>query len=191
VGAPLWIGYWVPMQRIVSRGGPEDRSSVSRRAFVFAATGVSLLALLGSLTALLYQVLQPLLDGTLSLAILRDARWSIATALTAGAVAVYSLLVLREDQAALRRLEPPPIVRRREVFVIAAASVPGVVRELEQVEGVRTRVMRRADEAGDSEPLPFAQLTALRAEVAAAEGTRFAVVVGAGRYELVPLAEDR
>jgi hypothetical protein len=66
VGVPLWAWYWLHMQQTVARGGPADRTSLSRRAFVFAATGVSLLALLISLTVLLFQVLQPLLDGELS-----------------------------------------------------------------------------------------------------------------------------
>ena len=175
----------------MARGGPADRSSVSRRGFVFAATGVSLLALLGSLTALVYQVLQALLEGSLALGLLRDARWSLATALTAGAVAVYSLLVLREDQASLRTSAPAGPVRRREVFVVAAASLESVLRELGQIEGTRTRAMRRTDLEVDANPLPFAQLTALKAEVQASEASRLAVVVGGGRYELVPLADEQ
>lgn len=190
VGGPLWVGYWVPMQRVVARGGPDDRSSVSRRGFVFAATGVSLIALLGSLTVLVYQVLQQVLDGTLTLGLLRDARWGLATALTAGSVAVYSLLVLREDQAVLRTSAPSGPVRRREVFVIAAASLESVLRELAQIEGTRTRVMRRADVDSDADALPFAQLMALKAAVQTSEASRLAVVVGGGRYEVVPLAED-
>jgi hypothetical protein len=191
VGVPLWAGYWLRMQRTVARGGSADRSSVSRRAFVFAATGVSLLALLGSLTVLLYQVLQPLLDGTLSLAILRDARWSLAVALTAGGVAGYSLLVLREDQAALRTQAPPVPMRVREIFVIAAASTDGVLHELAQIEGTRVHVLRRLDVAADEPALTVAQLAALRVEVQASEASRFALVVGGGRYELVPLTEAR
>lgn len=189
VGLPLWLGYWLPMQRTVARGDAADRLSLARRGFVFAATGVSLLALLGSLTVLVYQVLRPLLDGTLSLGLLRDARWALATALTTSGVAGYSLLVLREDQAALRASTPPAPVRAREIFVIAAASAEGVLGELAQIEGARVRVLRRLDVFADALALTADQLATLRAEVEAAEASRFAVVVAGGRYELVPLSE--
>ncbi|MEI6666232.1 MAG: DUF5671 domain-containing protein, partial [Chloroflexota bacterium] len=92
IGAPLWGWYWSQLQRVVAREGTAARASLSRRAFVFAAVGVSLIALLTGLVVLLFQVLRPLLDGDASLAVLRDARWSIATVATSAFVTMYYLL---------------------------------------------------------------------------------------------------
>ena len=80
-----------------------------------------------------------MLGGDLGLELLRDARWSLAVAVTAGIIAVYHFLVLREDQAALpaetAAIPAPP----REVILVSAALTPDLVADIERIPGVHVR----------------------------------------------------
>ncbi|MBM3141093.1 MAG: hypothetical protein FJZ92_13035, partial [Chloroflexi bacterium] len=129
VGLPLWAWSWRISQGTVAHAGTIELGSVSRRVYVFAATGGALLALLIALTIILFQLFEAILEGTLSREVARDGRWSVAVVLTAVAVAAYHLLVLREDQAALRAAEPEraAAARRRAVIVVAGGDVERVV----------------------------------------------------------------
>ncbi|RLT28342.1 MAG: hypothetical protein DWI48_00840 [Chloroflexi bacterium] len=188
IGAPLWAWYWGQLQRVVTREGAVARASLSRRAFVFAAVGVSLIALLISLVVLLFQVLRPLLDGDASLAVLRDARWSIATVATSAFVTMYYLLVMREDQAALRDTPAPERARTREVTVIASADTADeLVVALRRIDGVRVRSWQRTDSS--HRELSGAQIEMVRAGVAIADAEHIAVIVNDDGVEVVPFRE--
>ena len=187
IGAPLWAWYWGQLQRVVVREGSVARASLSRRAFVFAAVGVSLIALLISLVVLLFQVLRPLLDGDASLAILRDARWSIATVATSAFVTMYYLLVMREDQAALRDAPVATPARKLEITVIAPASAADLIVALRTIEGARIRSWVRTD--SDDRDLSGTQIESIRAAVATTEAERIAVLVSDDGVEVVPFRE--
>ncbi|MDA0301723.1 MAG: DUF5671 domain-containing protein, partial [Chloroflexi bacterium] len=107
VGLPLWARYWRDTQRALAEGA-EERTAPSRRAYVFGTVGVAIFALLVSLTVVLYQVFQAVLAADVSLRLLRDMDWGLGVAITAGAIAYYHFLVLREDQAATPAEAPPP-----------------------------------------------------------------------------------
>jgi hypothetical protein len=187
VGAPLWARYWFGQQRAVMGGGLADRASLSRRAFVFAAVGASLLAFLISVTIVLFQFLDATLGGELSRETLRDARWAMATTLTAVGIAVYYFLVLREDQRRLPDEAPAAPERVRDILLVAGGA-SGIVQALEQLPGVRVRALRRLD--ADSAGLSAEQITSLRDEVRDAEADRVIVVVGRDGFEIVPYVEN-
>lgn len=187
IGTPLWVWYWTRVQQIAVTV-TAARTSLSRRAFLFAVMGVSLIALLISLVVLLFQVLQPILDGDASREILRDARWSIAVAVTSAVVAVYYLLVLREDQEALRDLPVVEAVRRRNVLLLAPSGAGRVAEALRDVEGVRVRTWLRSDDADFG--LTSTQIEALREAVLAADAAQVAVIVSGDVFEVVPYRES-
>ncbi|MFA7297966.1 MAG: DUF5671 domain-containing protein [Dehalococcoidia bacterium] len=190
VGAPLWAWYWQGLQRTLPLAAGA-RTSLSRRAFLFAAVGVSVAALLVSLVVLLFQVFRPLLDGDLSLATLDDARWSIATAATSAFVGIYYLLVQREDQTATRASAEAGTgrapVRVRNVVLLAPEGAEAAADALREIEGVRLREWRRVDAtiAGLS-PM---QLDALRDTVTSVDADRVVVLVLGDRFEVVPYTE--
>ena len=190
VGAPLWAWYWRGLQRSLPRA-VGARGSLSRRAFLFAAVGVSVAALLVSLVVLLFEVFRPLLDGDLSLTTLDDARWSIAIATTAAFVAIYYLLVQREDQAATRELAeeiaPTSRVRARSVVLLAPERAREVAAALRGIEGVRLREWQRTDAADAA--LTASQIDALRLAITSADADRVLVVVRDGQFEVVPYRE--
>lgn len=188
VGTPLWVWYWTALQRTLPLAAGA-RTSLSRRAFLFAAVGVSVAALLVSLVVLLFQVFRPLLDGDLSLSTLDDARWSIATAVTASAVAIYYLLVQREDQSATR-LEAPETapVRTRSVVLVAPNGARAIADALRGIDGVRLREWWRTD--ATSAALDGAQVAALRDAVASADADRVLVLITGDGFEVVLYRED-
>ena len=186
VGAPLWARYWSQIQREVGIRGEVERSALPRRIFVFAVFGLAALVVLVNLTIVLYQLFEGVLDGTLSWEFLRETRYSIALVLVAGAVVIQYWLVLREDQRAAPEAATPAVAprRTRDVIVLAPPGVEGVLREIERVDGVRIRNWRRLDVPAVS--LGAEQLAALRGDLATADGERFVLILGDGRYDLVP-----
>lgn len=189
VGAPIWVWYWQGLQRTLDLAAGAH-TSLSRRAFLFAAVGVSVAALLVSLVVLLFQVFRPLLDGDLSLSTLDDARWSIATAATSVFIAIYYLLVQREDQAATRldaAEAAATVVRTRRVVLLAPEHARGVAEALRGIEGVRLQSWQRTDDTAGA--LNDAQVEALRDAVASTDAERVLVIVAGERFEVVPYRE--
>ena len=186
VGAPIWAWAWFDTQRALATG-VEERVAPSRRVYVFATVGVAVFALLVSLTIVLYQLFEAMLANDLSLALLRDINWALATALTTGAIAYYHVLVLREDQAVLPEADATP-VRTRNVVLVAVGDAHALVADLERIDGVRVRTWRRLD--GDAVALTDTQRTALRDAIASTDADRVLAIVRGDTFEVVPYVED-
>ena len=181
VGVPLWGYEWRAAQRAAASGDPalerEERTSSTRRIFLFGAVGIDVLALLISLTVVLYQLFQAVLDGDLTRAVLHDGRWGIAIALTAGAVGGYHLLVLREDQRALAAAGPAPAAPPpaapagatvREVVVLGAGpAAEAAAAALATLPGARVRAWRPREAAPVVRPLGEQELARLVERVTA------------------------
>ena len=187
IGLPLWAWYWSRVQQIAV-SMTAARTSLSRRAFLFTIVGVSLVALLVSLVVLLFQVLQPILDGDASLAIVNDARWSIAVAITSSVVAVYYMLVLREDQDALRDLPAVEAARTRNVVLLAPGGAGRVAEALRGVDGVRLRAWQRTDDVEFG--LTSTAIDALRGAVTTTDADYLVVIVSGDTFEVVPYHEQ-
>ena len=72
LGGPLWGYYWRNIQLRMQTDSDDEILATSRRIFIFAALGVGVLALLGSVSALLFMFLRDLLEVSLSLDTLND-----------------------------------------------------------------------------------------------------------------------
>jgi hypothetical protein len=202
VGAPLWGYHWYRTQQAVEVGGTVERTATSRRVYVFAVLGAAMLTLLINLVIMLFQFFEAILETEFNRIVVHDARWSIALVLTAGGIAVYHWLILREDQRAL----PPPVdegaaapitpeapaaeERRaapREVTIIAARG-EDLATALRSTPGIRVRTWNRTD-LTPGEPLTGGQIADLRAAILASEHDRVVLILGNGVYELVPYEE--
>ncbi|MBI4336909.1 MAG: hypothetical protein HY683_03665 [Chloroflexi bacterium] len=138
VGTPLWLGYWTRAQRYAREGGLGERGSLPRRIFIYGVLLALVLAVLGSLSAVLSFLLRDLLAGQLSLRFLRDGAWLLGTALTAGALLPYHWQVLREDQQAGAEAAPG----RKAVTLAVGEGADELVTKLEEALGGRIRVLR-------------------------------------------------
>ena len=130
LGGPVWGYYWRNIQRRELDIDADERQSTSRRIFLFAALGVGVLALLGSVSALLFMFLRDLLDVSLSLGTLDDTAEPIAIIAAAAAFLPYYWAVYRDDQDTAPEVEP-------EDSIISPEPVPSV--RPEPVEGQLSR----------------------------------------------------
>ncbi|MEI6136674.1 MAG: DUF5671 domain-containing protein [Chloroflexota bacterium] len=193
VGVPLWAWYWGDAQQTLATG-VEERASTARRVYVFAVVGVAVFTLLVSLMIVLYQLFEAVLAGTLSLTLLRDGNWAIATALTTGAVAYYHILVLREDQAAMPDAESTPTIHARRVVLLASSDASTLIAELERVEGVRVQSWRRLD--GDASAATATgdaseRHATLLAAVTSTDAERMLVIVRDDGFEVLPYVDGQ
>ena len=127
LGAPIWGYYWQNIQSRTLALETDERQAISRRIFLFAALGIGVLALLGSVSALLFMFLRDLLDVSLSLGTLDDMVEPIAIIAAAAAFLPYYWAVYRQDQDAVPEIAPEP----------AASDIPSV--RPEPVEGQPSR----------------------------------------------------
>ncbi|MDO9446095.1 MAG: DUF5671 domain-containing protein [Dehalococcoidia bacterium] len=189
VGGPLWAIAWMRLQRAVAADAAREVRSTSRRIYLLAIFGVAALILLVDLTIVLFQLFEAVLDSGVTRDVLRDARWPLALVVTAGVVAVYHWLVLREDQA-VRGDEPEtpavPAMRARDVIVLGSAAEVSAVRQaLAGLEGVTVRGWTRLDAPG----VPAPSTEGLHDAVAGTSHERVLVLNLDGAYRVVPYSD--
>jgi len=179
LGGPVWAYYWFSMQRRVAIGGPEERASLPRRVLVYGVLGVGTLAILGNISYLLFVFLNALLEGTLSLTLLRDAKWSIGVVAAAALFVPYYWLILREDRLALPEPVARPSVERKSVTVLIAEGGGPFVGQLETALRGKVRVLHRADPDVGLPELSAEELQCLERSIAEAAGSRVLLVADA------------
>lgn len=121
VGLPLWAGAWRHVQEIV-RADPRERGALARRILIVGVLGVAVVATVVALGTVLFNLFEAMLAGRLSLAVLEEQRWGVASVLTAAALSVHYGLVLREDRTAEKAAEEAGEASRqapRELLVVA------------------------------------------------------------------------
>lgn len=138
VGGPLWWAFW---RRLADppAGAAEERSSPSRRAYLFLLFGAAGLTAVVSLMVALFEILQDVFEGTLDARVFLDVRIAVALTVTAGALSAYHWTVYREDRA-LR-----PEVERARYVLLVAADADSLAQGLRQATGATVRVLRRLD----------------------------------------------
>jgi hypothetical protein len=116
LGGPVWGYYWRNIQSRTLALETDERRATSRRIFLFVALGIGVLALLGSVSALLFVFLRGLLDVSLSLATLDDMVEPIAIIVAAAAFLPYYWGVYRQDQDAAPEIsvQPDPAASEEE-----------------------------------------------------------------------------
>jgi hypothetical protein len=134
VGGAVWLAHWRPSPP------PPDRQSLSRRLYVWAALLASVLALLGFSVALLYSVIQQLIQPHPRLNDLSNLDFGhyLAALVVATLVGLYHLGVLRSD-ARVR----PVAIETPDVAPAVAEPVeegPGRVQDMIDLVDWRRRV---------------------------------------------------
>jgi len=191
IGAPLWGFYWFGVQRAAG-ATIEERSTLSRRIFIYLVLGAAVLAALGNLSAILFMFLRDLLEGQLSAQTVQDIKWSIGVLLTAGAISVYYWLILREDRSALPAAEEPPggaIPVRKAVIAMATEAAQPLVRRLEAQLSINVRLWQTLDHDAEVPTLTDEDLRAIQERIAEAPGDRVLLTIDASGVSVVPYRE--
>jgi len=192
VGGPLWARYWFGAQARIATDGAAEVTSPSRRFFLFGVFGVAILVTLVNLVILLFEFFDAILAEGLGAEVVRDARWSIAMLLTAGATSVYYWLVLREHQEATPEA-PTARTALREVVLIGVVPEIESLRSALERSGVRVRVWRRADlePTGSTTTLEAQEVEALVTRLLAGSHGRVAVILRGADAEVIPFEVER
>ena len=177
IGGPVWSYYWFAMQRRLAAGGDDERASLPRRVLVYGVIGVGALAMLGSMSHILFLFLEALLEDGLSLAVLRDMKWSIGVAFTSGLLVPYHWLILREDRTATGDSVAGPAAPRKSVTVLIGASGGAFVSQIEASLGGKVRVLRRVDANIGLPELSAEEIQGVERRVTDAEGSRVLLIV--------------
>lgn len=191
VGGPLWGHYWSSVQREVSRNPAVERTTASRRVFIYGVFCFALLTTLGTLSALLYIFLRDLLEGHVTMTTLQDVKWFIAALAMAGAISVYYWMVLQEDRRSQDALasQAPPVpasgMRRKRVTALVAPEAEGLVREIEQRLGYRIILWRSLADGGAPALVP-ADIDAVPDRITQAPGDRVLLIIDASGVRLFP-----
>ena len=182
VGMPVWFYFWTAAQSVALQGGPEERAILPRRIFLYVVLGAAMLSILGNLSFLLFQFINGLIQGTLSMDVLREARVSIGVVITAGIFLGYYWSILREDQKVGTEAAP----RRKEIMVLVGEKAATLVPQIEEALGTRPRVLHNL--ASDEGPpsLSQEQFLELAGRVAAAPGGKVLLVVTEGAVLVYP-----
>ncbi len=184
LGSPVWAYHWFSMQRRVAIGGPEERASLPRRILVYGVLAVGTLAFLGNLSYLLFLLLDAVLEDTLSLTLLRDAKWSMGTVVAAGLFVPYYWLILQEDRLAGGEPVGRPPVPRKSVTVLIAEGGGAFVGQLEAALSGKVRVLQRVDPDAGVPELSADDLQRLERRIAEAAGGRVLLVADASGVEV-------
>ncbi len=174
VGLPVWVYYWNTAQATALQGNQAERSALPRRLFLYLVLGAAMLGLLVNLSFVLFRFLDGLIQGTLSMDVLRNSRWNLGVLATAAVFLGYYWNILRQDQSAGAEAAS----RRKEVLVLVSEKGATLLSQLEEALGTRSRVLY--DISSDEEPpaLSPEQLQQLSDRVAAAPGRKVLLVVG-------------
>lgn len=194
LGAPIWGYYWRKIQRRALAADGDERLSVARRIFIFAALGAGALSLLGSVSALLYALLRDLLDLSFSAGTLADVAAPVGVIAAAAAFLPYYWAAYARDRAETPDETPDaaaemvadadapadadaapddmPATPRKEVALLAGGDAEGLARELEAALGYRVTALRWADADADTPTLSAEALSLAARQVADAAGRR-------------------
>ena len=187
VGGALWGWHWPRLLR-AGRSDPDERASLSRRAYLFTVFGVSVGAGLISLITLLYGILEPALNNELSTAALDGGKWALGVVVTAAAVSVYHWLVLREDAEAAPAPEQKQaqVSPSKRVTALVSAEGASIVDTLERALGATIERRTRADAAG-APALSDEEAASIAERIREAPGEKVVLVVDSDGVRIVPL----
>jgi hypothetical protein len=183
LGVPVWGYHWYQAQRSAAELGAEERYSLPRRMLVFGAIIVSALAILGTVSHILFLLLNAILENDLSLTLLRDAKWSMGTLVAAALFGPYYWLVLQEDWR-IGAPVPKRAAAAKSVTLLIAEDGRATVDRLEQALGVKVRVLQRADIDAGLPALTDEDIARLERRIAEAPGGRVLVVADASDVEV-------
>ena len=181
LGGPLWGTYWASVQRELSVADADGRSRLARRVFLFAVLGVGMLALLVSVSFIIFVFLRELLDGDLG-EVLPDTKVAIGISTVTAIFLPYYWLVYRADRRAMPTEEAPAErPERKEVTVLVGEGAAAFLTALETALGYSVSPLHWADPEAAIPELTEEGLQALAGRIGESTGSNVLLVPdGAG-----------
>ena len=144
VGLPVWWAFWHRVQRRATAGVEGERTSPSRRVYLFLLFGATGLTAVVSLSVILFVVFRDLLESALTVTVLHDLRIAIGLVLTAGGLSAYHWAVHREDR--VHAAAAPTPTHPRHVLLLGPDG-RGLAAAVATGTGARVRSLHRLDSA--------------------------------------------
>ncbi|MBN2076505.1 MAG: hypothetical protein JW762_13230 [Dehalococcoidales bacterium] len=188
VGVPIWIYYWRNIMHTVEEGGVTERGARSRRIFLYAVLGFSIIAAVSTLVIIVYQVINGILQGDFGTEFLRNIIWSLSGFLAALPVLVYHWRVLREDQ----HLGAEKLHRRKRVNIIAGEEAEELIERIEEGLGYRIRRLIYTGEVKVEVPvMTDEEIESLVNDIGLADGESVILDMTGSSIRLLPYGEKQ
>lgn len=137
IGAPVWWVFW----RRIQRADPaEERTSPTRRVYLFVLFGVGGVAAVIALISAVFILVEDLLEGMLGAETVRSTRFAVGILAATGAIAAYHWAVYRAD----REHAPGEPAGPSYVLLIGAAD-DEIARAVARRTGGRVHALARTD----------------------------------------------
>ena len=136
LGTPLWAYYWAQIRRRVRISPVEERTSPTRRIYILGVLGVGMLALLGSLSFIVFVFFREILDGSIS-NIVGDARGAFDVLAPTLVFVPYHWMLYRGDRylAPENEMLQLEASRRKAVTVLVGENAADFLESLEAALG--------------------------------------------------------
>jgi hypothetical protein len=186
VGVPIWIYYWRKIMHMVEDGGVTERGARSRRIFLYAVLGISIIAAITTLVIIVYQVINGILQSDFDTEFYKNIVWSLSGFLAAVPVLIYHWRVLRGDQ----RLGAEKLHRRKRVNIIAGEEAGELIDQFEEKLGYRIRhLVYKGEVQAESPVLTDEEIESLVNDIGLADGESVILDITGGSVRLLPYGE--
>lgn len=148
VGVPVWLTYWISIQRHVKHSPQDELTSPTRRTYLYALFGVGGIAAIISLVTGVFQFLDDLFNNRLDISTLRDMRYSIGVLLSTASIALYHWLVYRHEREVSVQYGS-----RAKVVTLVGIADADLVKIIADRSGARVRLLVRTDDIQTAWPV--------------------------------------
>ncbi|UCC16865.1 MAG: hypothetical protein JSU58_11005 [Dehalococcoidales bacterium] len=186
VSVPIWIYYWRKIIHLVEEGGVTERGARSRRIYLYAVLGFTIIAAVSTLVIIVYQVINGILQSDFGTEFLRNIIWSLSGFLVAVPVLVYHWRILREDQ----NLGAEKLHRRKRVNILAGEEAEELVDRIEEKLGFRVRrLVYKGEVQAEMPVLTDEDIESLVHDIGLADGESVIMDITGGSIRLLPYGE--
>ncbi|HEY96094.1 MAG TPA: hypothetical protein G4O15_14290 [Dehalococcoidia bacterium] len=186
VGVPIWIYYWRKIIHTVEERGVTERGVRSRRIFLYAVLGFSIIAAVSTLVVIVYQVINGILQSDFGTEFLQNIIWSLSGFLAAVPVLIYHWRVLREDQS----LGAEKLHRRKRVNIIAGEKTEELVDRIEERLGYHVRrLVYKGEVQAEIPVLSDEEIESLVNDIGLADGESVILDITGGSVRLLPYGD--
>ena len=190
VGAPLWVRYWLQRQASIVAAdvsaSARERTTLSRRAYMFSVFGIAILATLISASVVLFRILLAAFDGDLRPQVFFDSQWGIGIVAAAALISAYHWQVMKEDRALEPETAPAPIAPPKRITAVASSAARSTVNLIASQANATVAHWERRDDAGVP-VLTEEQASDLASTVSNSLSQHLLLVVDGSGVQVIPL----
>jgi hypothetical protein len=192
VGAPLWVRHWLQWQASAVIADPTERTTLSRRAYMFSVFGIAVLATLISASVVLFRILQAIFENEIRASVFFDVRWGFGVVAAAALVSYYHWQVMKEDRAlepepeSGSEAESAPSSPPKRVTAVASTAARSTIDRIASQANATVTLWERRDDAGVP-TLTDEQASEYALAVSNATGEHVLIVIDRSGVQVIPL----